>query len=218
MSNTNRGPYIQTRTGRHWYPFDPKPEDVCLEDLEACARVCRYGGSPETFYSVAEHCVRVALAMRDAGHNATLQFAGLLHDAHESYPPSDVPGPLKSFNILMCPRDKGGLCQAFQEAVTEMEAMAAHAVQMALTGDPHFCTHPEVKHFDLKLLATERRDLMIASNVDWGSMPEPLPEPIIPMSPTQAWCEWVRLFRELKTQVELDDWREAAKEAQHNVT
>lgn len=88
-----RGPFVTTRSGARWYPFTPRPEDVVIEDLGACAHINRFGGHAG-LCSVAEHGVRVARLLARAGCDACVQLQGLLHDCDEVYYPGDVPGPV----------------------------------------------------------------------------------------------------------------------------
>lgn len=85
-----KGNWIQTYTGKKFYPLDPRPEDIDIADIaHALSLQCRYGGHCGTFYSVAEHSILVAQAVprKDA-------LWGLLHDASEAYL-VDVPRPIK---------------------------------------------------------------------------------------------------------------------------
>lgn len=87
-----RGDWMQTYTGRKFWPLDPRPEDVCIADIaHSLSMQARYAGHGKRFYSVAEHCVHVAAA---CGAEASLW--GLLHDASEAYL-VDVPRPLKRY-------------------------------------------------------------------------------------------------------------------------
>jgi uncharacterized protein len=82
--------WIQTFTGKKFYPFAPKVEDVCIEDIaHALSMLCRFGGHVNEFYSVADHSIRVALEC-----NPEYRLLGLLHDASEAYL-VDVPRPIK---------------------------------------------------------------------------------------------------------------------------
>lgn len=75
-----RDAHFTTYTGRTFYPFDPRPEDICIEDIaHSLSNMCRFCGHVREFYSVAEHSVRGASHLY--GLNA-LQF--LLHDAAEA--------------------------------------------------------------------------------------------------------------------------------------
>src|SRR5689334_2642685 len=85
-----RGDWMQTFTGRRFYPLSPRPGEIDPADIaHALSLLCRYGGHVDRFYSVAEHCVLMsqAVAPEDA-------LAALLHDATEAYV-VDVPRPLK---------------------------------------------------------------------------------------------------------------------------
>lgn len=82
--------WLQTFTGRRFYPLSPDPEDVCLDDIaHALGMLCRFGGHTSRFYSVAEHCYLLSYAV--APENA---LHALLHDATEAYV-QDIVRPLK---------------------------------------------------------------------------------------------------------------------------
>jgi hypothetical protein len=66
-----RGDWMQTYSGRRFYPLDPRAEELAdLDIAHALSLLCRYGGHVERFYSVAEHCVeadnRILLTERTA--------------------------------------------------------------------------------------------------------------------------------------------------------
>lgn len=82
--------YIRTFTGLKFHPFNPQPDQICIEDIShALSRTCRYSGHCPVFYSVAEHCLEVSSTLPPR-----YRFAGLLHDASEAYL-CDIPKPLK---------------------------------------------------------------------------------------------------------------------------
>jgi hypothetical protein len=85
-----RGAWIQTFSGRKFWPLDPRPNEIAIEDVaHALSNVCRYGAHTRRFYSVAEHAVIVSLHVPP--HCAR---EGLLHDTAEAYV-GDMVRPLK---------------------------------------------------------------------------------------------------------------------------
>lgn len=43
--NERKGDWFLTYTGIHFYPMDPRPEEVCIEDIaHALALQCRFNG------------------------------------------------------------------------------------------------------------------------------------------------------------------------------
>lgn len=81
-------PQYAYRTHRgHMLSFDqPETATIDVEDLaHNLARVCRFGGAVDEYYSVASHCVYVSRFLQDQGHSPYVCAAGLLHDATEAY-------------------------------------------------------------------------------------------------------------------------------------
>lgn len=92
-----KGDYIGTFTGKRFWPLDPKPEDVDLEDVaHALSNICRFNGHTWYFYSVAAHSINVFELLKRHGCDRRTQLLGLLHDAAEAYC-CDIPRPLKQF-------------------------------------------------------------------------------------------------------------------------
>lgn len=89
-----RGQFIQTFSGRRFWPMDPRSEEVAIEDIaHALGMQCRYAGHCLRFYSVAEHSIHVAAWLEQHCGQETALY-GLLHDASEAYL-VDVPRPVK---------------------------------------------------------------------------------------------------------------------------
>ncbi len=83
--------WLQTYTGKVFTPLDPKPDQICIEDIaHALSNICRYTGHTRKFYSVAQHSMLVAKYCSDEN-----MLYGLLHDATEAYL-SDIASPLKA--------------------------------------------------------------------------------------------------------------------------
>lgn len=90
-----KGDFVGTFTGLHFWPLDPRPEEICLEDIaHALSNICRFNGHTIRFYSVAEHSLNVENLLEQQGCNSIVRLYGLLHDAAEAYC-CDIPRPLK---------------------------------------------------------------------------------------------------------------------------
>src|SRR4051812_42097359 len=98
--------WIATYTKKQLYPFDPKPEQICIEDIaHSLSLQCRFQGHIPQHYSVCDHSCRVAFEVwkvtaldDDYGEEEQKQLVlqGLLHDSSESVI-CDVPRPIKPY-------------------------------------------------------------------------------------------------------------------------
>lgn len=182
MSVENRG-WIQVRSGGRFYPFAPRAEDVHVEDIaHALAHQCRFAGHCSSFYSVAEHSVRVADAVADAGGRNIECLWGLLHDASEAYL-TDILRPLKHTVAF----------DGYRAAEQNVMLCIARALDLPLP------MPSVVDHFDKVLLATEARDLMPQREAaEWAWMPPPLVAAIEPLTPTAARATFLRRYAALR--------------------
>lgn len=90
-----RGDWMQVFTGGRFWPLDPRPDEIHIEDVaHALAQVCRYQGHTSRFYSVAEHSLLMAGAAAERGLGPEQQLQALMHDAAEAYI-CDVVRPVK---------------------------------------------------------------------------------------------------------------------------
>jgi hypothetical protein len=177
-----RGPHILLRGGL-WFPYSPRVEDVRFEHFEALSRVPRYGGHFGA-YSVAEHSVRVAWALRDNGFDDETVLAGLIHDAHEAYPPGDVPSPVKwPARGWTVDGELRADWQSLADGFVVLEAAGRKCVREFFGFAGGLFATPvkrAVDVADMVLLATEARDLCgyergnPEHDAIWGGLPEPL--------------------------------------------
>lgn len=214
-------PWIQTFTGKQFWPLTPKAEDVCIEDIaHALAFKCRFGGHCKTFYSVAEHSCRVAEILRPEH-----QLIGLLHDAAEAYLP-DVAAPIKSAigvktreawldvptsqnqhddrfdvwssvngNTLYC--DSGLDHFSTHEESVLWEILVAFGISTVPCVNGELVMPRSVKQADLILLATEARDLMAPPPDPWDLDVPVLTDVIQPLPPTEAEKLFLHRFHSL---------------------
>lgn len=152
--NTRERGWMQTFSGRRFYPLDPKASDVELIDVaHGLAMTCRYGGQCNQFYSVAEHCVLVSEIVerhaRNAGHHPDevrrLAQLALMHDSAEAYI-GDMIRPLKHQAEM----------SEFRRAEVAIELCIAEAFGLHWTPE----AHQIVKRIDDRILVDEITHLM----------------------------------------------------------
>ena len=139
--NHRIGSWIQTFSGLAFYPLDPRPEDIRIEDIaHALALQCRFTGHSRLFYSVAEHSVHVSYLCEPED-----ALWGLLHDASEAYL-GDVSRPLKRQPAMR------------EYRVAERDAQWAVSLRFGL--DTEELEPASVTRADMLLAAIEGRDLL----------------------------------------------------------
>jgi hypothetical protein len=152
--------WFTTLSGRRIEILKPDPYQVQIEDIApALAKICRFNGHVREFYSVAQHCV---LASQNAPEG--LEFAALMHDAHEAYV-QDMIGPMKK----AVPNFKTEIERPWENAMRE---------RFALPSSP--LIDRMIKRVDQRLLATERRDLIGLDGRIWPDDADPFLFKIVP--------------------------------------
>jgi hypothetical protein len=168
--------FVQTYTGKPFYPLQPRVEDICLEDIaHALSLLCRFGGHVERFYSVAEHCVLLSYAV-DPEH---ARWA-LLHDATEAYV-GDVVWPLKE----LLPEYK------------RVEDNLMWVICKKFYLDPE--QPAQVKEYDRRIVIDERDALMAAPQLSWPALEgyQPLGVKVEGLPPWRAEAVYTARFIEL---------------------
>jgi hypothetical protein len=160
----------------------PDATGMPVTDIALClASQPRWGGAARPWYSVAEHSVMVSRLVPPH-----LAYAALMHDCEEFL--GDWPSPVK----VMLGRD--------------YVRHRLHPVKDALRRRFGFQDDiPEIKHADLVCMATELRDLLPAAWMEWGHLPAPHPDKIVPVGPDRAYALFVARFEELKHLAERPD-------------
>jgi len=144
------GSTIRLRSGKYLDLSCPSPDDIQLEDIAGgLAKICRFGGQIDCFYSVAEHSVECARQARVDGVSAEGQMAVLLHDAAEAYI-GDVVKPLKE----MLPDYKA------VESRLEAAIATRFGIDVAKWA-------PVIREIDHAMLIAERRLLFSRDQVVW---------------------------------------------------
>lgn len=129
--------YLTTASGRAIGIQRITSDDISILDIaHSLSNLCRFAGHTREFYSVAQHSVRVAMALPPE-----LRLAGLLHDATEAYV-VDLPRPIKT----LLPDYK------------KLEARVWEVISFRF-GIARF-EHPLIKEVDTRALRTEWEELM----------------------------------------------------------
>ncbi len=153
----------------------PDATGLPISDIALClASQPRWGGAARPWYSVAEHSVMASRIVAPE-----LAFAALMHDCEEFL--GDWPSPVK----VMLGRD----------FVKERMRPLKDALRRTFGFQDE---HPAVKHADLVCMATELRDLLPHAWMDWGHLPPPHPDKIVPVGPDRAYALFLERFDELK--------------------
>lgn len=189
--NEERGDFISTCTGRKFYPCDPRPEELDIEDIaHALSNICRFTGHLLKFYSVAEHSVRVMrCVMREFSFNGEppsrqTMLTALMHDASEAYL-CDMARPVKHHPAMA----------GYRDAESKLEQVIAGRFGLI------YPLPEAVRIADEIMLVAEARDLHAGWGPEWpgwnkrGIALEVWP--IWPMSPKEAKRQFLHEFAEL---------------------
>jgi hypothetical protein len=183
--------WVGTYTNKRFRPFDPRPEDVDIEDIaHSLAHQCRFNGHCGMYYSVAEHSLLVA-------SNVAPEFAlwGLMHDAAEAYI-SDIVRPIKARLFVFCGEEWGdGEPDYSQIRVSESRILRVIARKFGLV----WPMPTEVETADLRALATERDNLFDEDQPEWTDLAgvTPYDTLLACMTPRNARWHFLERFSQL---------------------
>lgn len=151
---------IQSYSGIAVTPRLLRPLQVNLEDIaHALSLKCRFTGHCAFHYSVAQHCLTGAEQLTDPDQ----KLAFMLHEVSEAYLP-DIAAPIKNY-VSMYPENSN-------ESLSWQTVERQHTrVVLSALGVPKLVTtvlSEDIRTVDLRMLATERRDIMAPSSVNWS--------------------------------------------------
>lgn len=87
--------FVLTYSGLKFYPLDPKPEQVCIEDIaHALSMLNRFTCHSLIPFSVAQHAIEVMKIVRSQGYDPYWCLIALHHDSSE-YIANDISTPIK---------------------------------------------------------------------------------------------------------------------------
>lgn len=170
------GDWLETVSGVAFYPLDPLPGEVLIEDIaHALSNICRFGGHADEFMSVAQHSVLVSTLVPEE-----LALTALLHDASEAYI-GDVIRPIKPYL-----RDY---------AEMEHRIMTAIAIRFGMI----WPMPKAVKHADNLALAIEKRCFKKNSTRPWDvdELDTTKSINIVPLAPHEAKQFFLKRYYEI---------------------
>jgi 5'-deoxynucleotidase YfbR-like HD superfamily hydrolase len=166
----------------------PDASGMPITDIALClASQPRWGGAARPWYSVAEHSVMVSRLVPPA-----LAYAALMHDSEEFL--GDWPSPVK----VMLNRDY--LKQRMDPVKNALRLRFGFQDDLA-----------PIKHADLVCMATELRDLLPRAWIEWGHLPPPHPDRIVPVGPERAYTLFLERFEELQHLAEPPPQKKASR-------
>lgn len=161
---------------------------IDIEDIgHHLARVCRYGGAVDDFYSVANHCTYVSRELGRAGYSPYIQAAGLLHDAGEAYL-GDVVSGLK--RLLPGYRELESVLETRIQDHFDVYWKAGRVYHIVKDADLR-ARLAEVR--DLFRETPYPRELLLGGEGDR----RPYETPVVAQTPDEAEWEWLARAREL---------------------
>lgn len=167
--------YIRLRSGKKFNFLKPTPRQINIMDIAwALSGIPRFTAHSSYFYSVAQH----SCLCSDRVEDDDLKFEALMHDAAEAYM-GDCSSPLKQ------------LLPDFKIIEHRIEGVISRKYKL------QFPLPKEVKTVDIKMLATEMRDLMIGE--DYKRVNEkPFDDRIKPWTAEWAYVNFLARYDRLK--------------------
>lgn len=171
-----RDGWISTYTGKKFFIFNPRVEDIEIADIaRALSMICRFNGHVKKFYSVAQHSVLVSYIVPEE-----YALEGLMHDATEAII-GDMVRPIKRF------------MPEFKEVENKLEAAIAQRFNLRTD------IHDIIKEADNIALVTEARDLLTTKRImdSFDEKIKPLKKKIKCNRPTLAEKHFLDRYYEL---------------------
>lgn len=191
MPDLNDNEWIQTYTGRAFWPLAPQAEHVTIEDIaRGLATKFRYLGMTRMPITVAQHSVLVSRHVPAAD-----ALWGLMHDAGEAYL-ADVPAPIKH-RLFVSVAGPGAVRQIrYRDAENRILAAIARRFSLPLP------MPSSIKEIDERARRTERFSLYGPPPRPWRDENLPLLEEfIVPLEWHEAEREFLARWAELTKKV-----------------
>lgn len=168
--------WTQTSSGRSLSLLAPERAqiDFVADIAPQLARQTRFNGAVVASpYSIAQHCVLGADALYQETRDPVIAAYFLLHDAHEAYT-GDITSPVhqalselgRAMGVGFQGNDIGHVIDALKAGIDKAILSAAGLAM------PSQDIRSVIKVMDIRMLATERRDLLAPAPLPWGGQVE----------------------------------------------
>lgn len=181
------GPTILMGDGMYFDFVDCDASGMTIEDYAwGLASNNRFRGQTRLptrnrcLYNVAQHCVLLAWNMEADGHSHQAIYEGLMHESDEVAWP-DIAGPAKT----LLPDEVKALIRRAGARIDQQFGVTSEFKDL-------------VKQYDIRMLATEKRDLMPHSGADrwaWTEGYEPFGCTILPWTAEASADQFVRNYQ-----------------------
>lgn len=191
--NVDCGVKMTTFTGKYVDPYDMSPDDLNIEDIaQGLSCMTRFAGQCRQFYSVAQHSVHCAQAVFKQTQNRKLARIALLHDAPEAF----------LCDLVRCVKLKLPDYQDAEYGIwlsVVLKFNLEPLVALVHDGTVEVDLPPEVRDADLRMLVTERRDLISDKSAVWDleKTHDPYDFQVFPMEPKEARQFFIDHYKEL---------------------
>lgn len=175
LVNDRKGDWMQTYTGKQFWPGDPRVGDFDILDIaHGLSNVCRFSGQCNQFYSVAEHAYWVSLECDPAD-----ALEGLLHDTTEAY--------------------LSDLVTAVKKLVPEYKVLEKNMEEVVAKQFGLWYPWPvSVQKADLTVLMAEARDNLERPPRAWAIDVPPMEQKIACWTPAEAKGHFLSRYEELR--------------------
>lgn len=181
---TNR-PWLQLHDGSQWFADAPRSHDYKVEVIaHALSQQTRFAGHTLWPYSVLHHSILVGIEVARHTHDQALIRAALSHDFAE-FVCVDLPAPIKRMPQLA----------GYRTLIADVEKAIAQHLELGA-----YLDHQLIRHADLVLLSTEKRDVLGPSPHDgeWGvGLPPPRVERIFEMDAASVRTGFLTMWKEM---------------------
>lgn len=171
MESINNEIWCHTASGNAFYLLNPKSSQIdFINDIAPqLSRQTRFNGATKSIlYSIAQHCVIGADVIFKETRDPVAATHFLVHDAHEAFL-GDLTTPVaKALSELGRQMGIGSLGNDISHVISTLKNKIDNAIyEAAGINGPSKEMKIIIKNMDLRMIATEKRDLLNKSKLPW---------------------------------------------------